>query len=83
MELIGQGLNNLGAGAAIGFAATGGAIGIGLATMGALQAMGRNPEMLDDLRTYMILGIALAEGIAIFGLVISLVLLFLRPGMTL
>ncbi|MGH2544260.1 MAG: ATP synthase F0 subunit C [Ardenticatenaceae bacterium] len=78
MEL-GDGLNNLGAGAAIGFAAIGGGVGIGLVVLGALQAMGRNPEVAPEIRTNMILGIAFAEAVAIYGLVVSLILMFLRP----
>lgn len=74
---VGLGLNNLGAGIAIGFAAIGGGIGIGLLVMGALQAMGRNPEAESVIRTNMILGIAFAEAVAIYGLVVALILKFL------
>jgi F-type H+-transporting ATPase subunit c len=44
--------------------------------MGALQSMARNPEMEGTIVTYMFIGIAFAEALAIFGLVISLILLF-------
>lgn len=74
------GLTNLGAGIAIGFAAIGGGVGIGLLVMGALQAMGRNPEAAPEIRTNMILGIAFAEAVAIYGLVVALILMFLQPG---
>lgn len=74
------GLTNLGAGVAIGFAAVGGGVGIGLLVLGALQAMGRNPEAAPELRTNMILGIAFAEAVAIYGLVVALILMFLQPG---
>lgn len=74
------GLTNLGAGIAIGFAAIGGGIGIGLLVLGALQAMGRNPEAAPEIRTNMILGIAFAEAVAIYGLVVALILMFLQPG---
>lgn len=79
MEL-GTGLNNLGAGVAIGFAAIGGGVGIGLLVQGALEAMGRNPEAAPEIRTNMILGIAFAEAVAIYGLVVALLLIFLQPG---
>ncbi len=75
---IGTGLNNLGAGVAIGFAAIGAGIGIGLLVMGALQAIGRNPEVAPEIRTNMILGIAFAEAVAIYGLVVALILKFLQ-----
>jgi F-type H+-transporting ATPase subunit c len=38
--------------------------------------MARNPEMSGQVVTYMFVGIAFAEALAIFGLVISLILLF-------
>ncbi|MBA3534658.1 MAG: ATP synthase F0 subunit C [Ardenticatenales bacterium] len=80
MENIGLGLTNLGAGIAIGFAAIGGGVGVGLLVQGALQAMGRNPEAAPEIRTNMILGIAFAEAVAIYGLVVALILLFLETG---
>lgn len=74
------GLTNLGAALAIGFAAIGGGLGIGLLVKGALQAIGRNPEAAGEIRTNMILGIAFAEAVAIYGLVVALILMFLQPG---
>lgn len=66
----------LGAGLAIGLGGIGPGIGIGLLVSGALQAIGRNPEAGPDIRTNMILGIVFAESIAIYGLVVALVLMF-------
>ena len=66
----------LGAGLAMGLGAIGPGIGIGIATLGALQSMARNPEMQGQVVTYMFIGIAFSEALAIFGLVISLILLF-------
>ncbi len=66
----------LGAGVAIGGGAIGPGIGIGLATHGALGAIGRNPEILSDARNLMILGAALAEAVAIYALLIAFLLLF-------
>lgn len=51
-------------------------IGIGLVVAGALQAMGRNPEAGNDLRTNMILGIVFCESVAIYALVVGLILIF-------
>jgi F-type H+-transporting ATPase subunit c len=66
----------LAAGLAIGFGAIGPGIGIGLLMMGALQAMGRNPDASGNIQTNMILGVAFTEAIAIYALVISLILIF-------
>ncbi len=66
----------LAAGLAIGLGAIGPGIGVGLLAMGALQAIGRNPEAQRDIQTNMFIGIAFAEAIAIYALVVSLILLF-------
>jgi F-type H+-transporting ATPase subunit c len=66
----------LGAGLCIGLGCIGPGAGIGLVANGALNAMGRNPEVSGELRTNMILGIVFAEAIAIYSLVVALVLIF-------
>jgi F-type H+-transporting ATPase subunit c len=66
----------LAAGLAIGLAAIGPGVGVGIVASGALQSMARNPEMSGQVVTYMFVGMAFAEALAIFGLVISLILLF-------
>ena len=66
----------LAAGLAMGLGAIGPGIGIGILGFGALQAIGRNPEATPRIVTNMILGIAFAEAIAIYALVISLILKF-------
>ena len=72
----------LAAGLAIGLGAIGPGIGVGLLVMGALQAMGRNPEAAGEIRTNMILGIVFAEAIAIYALVVALLLVFVgAPGL--
>ena len=50
--------------------------GIGVVTSGGVQAMSRNPEMTGTIQTNMILGIAFAEAVAIYCLVVSLLILF-------
>ncbi|MBI4058596.1 ATP synthase F0 subunit C [Candidatus Gottesmanbacteria bacterium] len=52
------------------------ALAIGMITAKAVEAMGRNPEAANDIRTAMILGAAFAEAIAIYALVIALILKF-------
>jgi F-type H+-transporting ATPase subunit c len=70
----------VGAGLAIGAGAIGPGIGIGLLTLGALQAIGRNPEAEGSIRINMFIGIAFAEAVAIYALVVALILLFVVGG---
>lgn len=51
-------------------------IGEGYVAGKAVEALGRNPEAEGKIRTLMILGIALTETVAIYGLLVSLILLF-------
>lgn len=71
-----EALKQVGMGLAIGLGAIGPGIGIGLLVGKALEAMGRNPEMSSEIRTNMILGIAFAEAIAIYALVVALIIRF-------
>ncbi len=66
----------IGAALAIGLGAIGPGIGVGIAVNGALHAMSRNPDVTGTITTNMFIGMALAEALAIFGLVISLIILF-------
>ncbi len=66
----------LAAGLAMGLGAIGPGIGVGLIGLGALQALGRNPEARGPIMTNMILGIAFAEAVAIYDLVVAVVLIF-------
>lgn len=52
------------------------AFSIGWMASKGLEAIGRNPEAAADIRTSMILGIAFAEAIAIYALVVALILKF-------
>jgi F-type H+-transporting ATPase subunit c len=65
----------IGAGLAM-IGALGGGIGIGLSVQGAVQAMGRNPDFASTIQTNMILGVAFAEAVAIYALVVALIILF-------
>lgn len=66
----------LAAALAIGLGAIGPGIGIGILASGALQSIARNPDVSGQITTNMFIGIAFAEALAIFGLVVSLILLF-------
>ncbi len=61
-------------GAGIGIA--GGSIGIGLIGAKALEAIARQPQEKKDIRTNMILMAALIEGLAFFGAIIALLIVF-------
>jgi ATP synthase F0 subunit c len=67
-KLIGAGLATLGM--------IGAGLGIGVVGSGALQAMGRNPDAAGMIQTNMVLGIAFAEAVAIYSLVVALLILF-------
>lgn len=51
-------------------------LAVGMLSAKALEAIGRNPEAADNIRTTMILGLAFAEAIAIYSLVIGLIIRF-------
>lgn len=52
------------------------ALAIGLIVAAALKAIGRNPEAASTIQTNMILGMAFAEAIAIYSLVVALIIKF-------
>lgn len=60
----------------MGVGAVGPAIAVGLIGSKGTDAIGRNPEAAPKIQTTMILGIAFAEAIAIYALVIALILKF-------
>jgi F-type H+-transporting ATPase subunit c len=70
----------LAAGLAIGLGAIGPGVGIGLLVNGALQSIGRNPEAQGSIQINMFIGIAFAESVAIYALVVALILLFVVSG---
>ena len=70
-----KGLIAIGADIAV-CAGLGTGIGEGIAASKAVEAIGRNPEAENKVRTTMILGIALTETVALYGLLVSLILIF-------
>jgi len=64
----------LGAGIGAGVAVLGAGQGIGKLVSSAIESVARQPEMAGGLRTTMIIGAALIEGIALFALVICIIL---------
>ena len=67
-------LTPLAAGLAIGLGAIGPGLGIGIGVSKAMEAIGRNPEATVTLFLPMIIGLAFAEAIAIYALIIAFVL---------
>ena len=54
----------------------GAGLGIGVLVNGAVQGIARNPDASGTVQTNMILGIAFAEAVAIYCLVVALLILF-------
>ena len=69
-------LTPLAAGLAIGLGAIGPGLGIGILAGKAMEALGRNPDARGPIQVNMILGIAFAEAIAIYALVIAIIIKF-------
>ena len=67
------------AGFALGLAAGLAALAQGKAVAAAAEAIARNPSAVGDIRGVLLLGLVLIESLAIYALVISLVLLFVKP----
>jgi len=61
---------------AMGLGTFGPALAIGMLAGKALEAMGRNPDAANEIRTSMILAIVFAEAIAIYALVVALIIKF-------
>lgn len=55
-----------------GIAVIGAGLGIGLIGKGAMEAIARQPEATNDIRTNMIIVAALVEGVALFAVVVAL-----------
>jgi len=60
----------------MGIGAIGPGLGIGMGVSRAMEAIGRNPEAAGTLLTPMIIGLGLAEAVAIYALVTALALIF-------
>jgi F-type H+-transporting ATPase subunit c len=85
MELFDAGLvatlsvmgKSIGFGLAVGLAAFGTALGVGLIFASMLHAAARQPEARAELQQIMWLGFALTEAIVFFGLIGAMLLVFL------
>lgn len=72
---VGSGLKLVGAGLAIGLAVVGAGQGQGHAAKGAIESVGRNPQVYNKIFTMFLLSMALIEFQAILGLIISFIIL--------
>lgn len=57
--------------------ALGAAFGVGYIGAAALNALGRNPEKLADIRTLMITAIVFADSLAIIGIIVAIIAKFI------
>ena len=73
------GLSVLSAGIAVGFAAIGPGFGQGTAAGYAVEGIARQPEAESKIRGILLLSFAFMESLCIYGLVISLAILFANP----
>lgn len=73
---VGSGLALIGAGLAV-FTGFGSGLGEGNVAAHAMDAIGRNPEAAGNIRSNMILGIALAETTGIYGFAIAILILIM------
>ena len=66
----------LAAGLAVGIAGLGPALGQGFAAGKAVEATGRQPEAVKEIRSVMLLGQAMSETTGIYALLIAILLIF-------
>ena len=69
-------LAKLGGTIGAGLAVIGAGIGIGKIGGSAMEAIGRQPSAIGDIRTSMLIMAALVEGTALFGIVVCFLVLF-------
>ncbi len=68
LKFVGAGISTI--------SCAGSGIGQGFAAGKAVEAVARNPEVESKIRTQFVIGAAIAESGAIYGLVVSLILIF-------
>ena len=73
-----DGMANAGGAIGAGLAAIGAGIGIGQIGKGAVEAIARQPEVSNDIRANMILTAALVEGVALFGVIVGILAMFIK-----
>jgi F-type H+-transporting ATPase subunit c len=71
MTILLAGIANAGGAVGAGLAAIGAGLGIGQIGKGAVEAIARQPEATNDIRSNMILAAALVEGAALFAIIVG------------
>ena len=74
--LLDVGFSHLGGAIGAGLAAIGAGIGIGQIGKGAVEAIARQPEAINDIRANMILTAAFVEGVALFAVIAGILAMF-------
>jgi F-type H+-transporting ATPase subunit c len=69
---------NAGGAIGAGLAAIGAGIGIGQIGKGAVESIARQPQASNDIRANMILTAALVEGVALFGVIAGILAMFIK-----
>jgi F-type H+-transporting ATPase subunit c len=77
-EALKQGIMYLGASLAIGLAAFGAGIGMGYLLKGTQEGIARNPTIGGRLQTTMFIGLAFIETLALYGLLVAIIILFVK-----
>jgi ATP synthase, F0 subunit c len=77
-EALKQGIMYLGASLAIGLAAFGAGIGMGHLLKGTQEGIARNPTIGGRLQTTMFIGLAFLETLALYGLLVAIIILFVK-----
>jgi F-type H+-transporting ATPase subunit c len=72
------GIASAGGAVGAGLAAMGAGIGVGQIGKGAVEAIARQPEALNDIRSNMILTAALVEGAALFAIIVGFLAMVLK-----
>lgn len=80
MTGVGTGLGFIAAALAIGLPALGVGVAQGLVVSAALDGIWRQPEAMRDLRTMMFIGLGFLEALALYGLVVSFIILFVKSA---
>jgi len=74
--VAGAGLAKMGAAIGAGIAVAGAGLGIGKIGAAALEGMTRQPEATNDLRSSMLVAVALIEGATLFAIVVAILIIF-------
>ena len=70
------GLAKMGAALGAGIAVAGAGLGIGKIGAAAMEGMSRQPDAINDLRSSMLVAVALIEGATLFAIVVAILIIF-------